>query len=336
MTESLCLAACSLDEIPSLQHLRLEKIYLSDNKLNSLDNLPIHLKYLDASYNKLYSDGILVPHPNLETLILTHNRIHLYNEDDLVMYYPSLKEINLTNNSVKEVGWARDTSLETLIVNENPIAVLCCLPVTLKKISAEACEIHMIQSRLPPSIESMFLAFNCLKFAGLPLSWSSTLRELHLDNNQIQRFPRNLPDSLCILTLNYNRIKELPSQLPASLTDLSICSNKLQYIPSYKKQFRILLLDDNCLITLPKESIAQVLSTRYNWNESIFHDYQRKIRQCWKRYVFTLRLRHYKRTNKTKEELFTVSMMPERWEQIDCLSSEWFRKNPTHNRIDHH
>jgi hypothetical protein len=36
-------------------------------------------------------------------------------------------------------------------------------------------------------------------------------------------------------------------------------------------------------------------------------------------------LRHFQRTHTIREELFILSMNPERWEQIDAISAEWRR-----------
>jgi Leucine-rich repeat (LRR) protein len=162
------------------------------------------------------------------------------------------------------------------------------------------------------------------------------LKELHLDSNEIEQFPRKLPNTLCILTLNNNKIETLPSTLPISLFDFSVKSNKIRHFPKYSNQFRILLLDDNCMTEIPDYSIAKVFSAYSNWNEDIHHISQKKLKKCWKRYVLTLRLRHYKRVNTVREELSIISMMPERWEQIDVIDPVWFRKHPSHTHTDRH
>jgi Leucine-rich repeat (LRR) protein len=172
----------------------------------------------------------------------------------------------------------------------------------------------------------MDVAYNYLRFAGLPLNWPSTLRELHLDHNSIEKFPRKLPDSLEILSLNHNRITELPSTLPSSLHSFAASHNRIHFLPNYKhhKRFTVFLIDNNCLTEIPKDTISRIFSAEENWNEQEHQDAQKTIKQCWKRYLLGLRLRQYCRTQRTKEELFMVSMMPERWEQIDTLDPIWF------------
>lgn len=225
---------CGFTEIPSLQTLPLERIDLEGNRLYSLENLPLSLKHLNARYNRLDTDGILLSFPSLETLIVDHNYINLYDDDAFGRSYPRLKELNLAHNNLKHLGWLRNTVVETLILSSNPISVVSSLPSSLKKLKAESCRITLLQSRLPDGIERVFLSRNDLRFAGLPLNWGFCLKELHLDNNAIEHFPRKLPDTLCSLTLNNNRIESLPSKLPSSLFDLSLKSNAIREFPDRK------------------------------------------------------------------------------------------------------
>jgi Leucine-rich repeat (LRR) protein len=222
-------------------------------------------------------------------------------------------------------------------VSSNRIAIVSGLPQTLKTLIADTNSITMVQSKLPPLVELLELSYNCLRFSGLPLNWPSTLRELHLNHNAIEQFPRKLPHSLQVLSLNANQLVRIPADLPASLKVLCCNDNRIRECPSFpRNRFEIFLLNNNCLPSLPNASCAKHFSAETNWNTSFHHTYQKMIAKCWKRYVFTLRLRHYKRTHTTREELFMVSMMPERWQQIDALDPVWFRKGPSHSRIDPH
>jgi hypothetical protein len=327
---------CNLLELPSLHVLPLQGILLERNNITSLENLPASLKYINARYNRLDADGILHIFPLLQKLVLDHNYISLYDRDDFGGSYPNVKELNLSHNRIKYLGWLHNTRVEDLNLSSNPLSLLSNLPSSLKTLKAEGCRISMIQSKLPQNTESVFLCRNNLRYAGLPLSWGLCLKELHLDSNTIDRFPRKLPDTLTVLTLCNNHIDSLPSTLPSSLQDLIIQSNRLRSFPVYKRKFRVLLLDDNNLIEIPDSSIATVFSATANWNQEIHHSCQKKIQRCWKRYVFTLRLRHFRRVNMVREELYIVSMMPERWEQVDTIDPIWFRKDPNRNRIHHH
>jgi hypothetical protein len=327
-----------LYSIPNLSPLPYEDIDIHGNHLNTLEDLPLLLKSLNGSYNSLINDSIFFPFPRLESLNLSHNRINIFEGDEFLQCYPSLLIFDISYNCLKETSFLRDSHIERLNVSHNRLQLLSGLPRTLKELIADSNDVRMIQSKLPPTLEQMNLCYNSLRYAGLPLNWPTTLRELHLDKNEIEKFPRKLPDSLEVLTLCGNRLTELPTKLPEALTCLILTSNRIQHVPEYKnhKKFDIFLVNDNCLINIPSYIQATVTGFEENWNQEIHHAAQRIIKKCWKRYVMTLRLRHLVRTRKVQEELFIVSMMPERWEQIDALDPGWFRKIPSHNRTDHH
>jgi Leucine-rich repeat (LRR) protein len=335
---TLSLPNACLTELPSIEHIPYQSINLKGNRLRSLDSIPDTVKELDVSYNSLSSDGILSePLVRLETLKATHNYLCIPLLDQFVLLYPSLKVLNLAFNSLRVVGFLRDSNLEELYVTHNQLHLLSELPLSLKKLVADTNSITMVQSKLPPILESLDLAYNSLRYAGLPLSWPTTLKELHLNHNKIERFPRKLPDSLEVLTLNENNITELPTTLPKELRIFTVSSNRIRHLPTYTwhKKFQLFLINDNCLTEIPDTFKSTIFSTEGNWNTVEHSIAQSIIKRCWKRYVITLRLRHLIRTQKYKEELFMVSMMPERWNQIDDLDPLWFRKHRDHNRTDH-
>lgn len=327
MLRRLRLPNSGLPSIPNLSALSYEEIDLQGNHLHSLDNLPLLLKSFNGSYNSLINDGIFFPFPRLEHLNLSHNRINIFEDDEFLQCFPSLVFLDFSYNCLKQVSFLRESNIEILNVSHNRLQLLEGLPLTLKEILADSNDISMIQSKLPASIERLDVSYNSLRYAGLPLNWPLTLRELHLDKNNIEKFPRKLPDSLEVLTLCGNRLKEIPSRLPANLSCLILSSNSIRYLPDYKNhnRFTIFLIDDNCLTDIPTQFNAIVTAFEKNWNEQKHHDAQRKLRKCWKRYVVSLRLRHFFRTKKVQDELFMVSMMPERWQQIDALDPVWYR-----------
>jgi Leucine-rich repeat (LRR) protein len=325
---SLRIPNACLREVPSLEHLRYEEIDFEGNRLTNLEGLPLGLKRLNVSHNYLLGDGILYPFPHLEELNLSYNNVNVWNTDEFLTCYPSLKKLNFEKNPLKSVEFLRESSVEMLDITGCKCKTLSGLPASLKILIADGNSMTMVQSKVPPLLEIIQLSHNSLYYAGLPLNWSTSLRELHLDYNHIEKFPRKLPDSLEILTLNHNELTSLPIELPASLVVFCVNSNRIRFLPEYKthKRFSIFLIEDNCLVSLPEEFKSTIFSTKYNWNQSKHHDSQKKIRKCWKQYVLSLRLRHFKRTNTVREELFVVSMMPERWEQIDTLDTVWYRK----------
>ncbi len=327
----------SLQWIPTLSHLRLLDVDLHGNKLWSLEGLPPTVETLNASDNKLEQEGVFLPFPSLKDLNLSRNNLVIFDEGDFVLCFPSLHHLDISCNKLRNTGFLRRSVLEYLNVSRNRLHLLSGMPATLRHVIADSNEITMVQSKLPPQLEYIDLSYNYLHFAGLPLNWPSTLRELHLNSNQIERLPRNLPEGLELLTLNNNKLQHLPYELPSSLRMLAVSSNRIQCLPPWKpNRFAALLLDNNCLTQPVSSSVASVVSADSNWNEPIHVQCQQIIRRCWKRYVLTLRLRQYKRIQDLKEELFMISMHPDRWMQVDVVDPVWFRKGTCHIHTDRH
>lgn len=329
MTTQLRLRNSCLRTLPDLSHVRVETIDIQGNRLTSLENLPISLTSLNGSHNSLLGDGIYFPFPSLKTLIISHNRVNIFDDDEFLFCFPSLDSLDISYNCVHNTGFLRNTSIREVTLSHNRLHLVTGLPQTLTKLVADTNEITMVQSKLPPALDTVELSYNLLRFAGLPLNWPPTLRELHLSHNRIEKFPRKLPESLEVLTLSHNELTELPPVLPASLQYVILSSNRIQYLPSYKnhRKFSVFLINDNCLVEIPAELNATVVQADDNWNEETHHRAQRSIKQCWKRYVLTLRLRHLIRTHRVQGELFMVSMMPERWDQVDVIDPVWFRNH---------
>ncbi len=336
MTETLRFPNASLYYLPDISELPLKELDVHGNRFMGLDGLPTTLERLNVSDNRLEQDGLFLPFPHLKSLHAEKNNLNIWDSDDFVLCFPSLTYLNLSFNRLRHTGFLRESAIEHLELAHNRLQLLSGLPQTLKTLVVDTNEISMIQSKLPPMVETVDLAYNCLRFAGLPLSWPSNLRELHLDHNRLEKFPRKLPNSLQILSLNHNRLTELPNSLPESLLFFTASHNRIRFLPTYKnhKRFTVFLLDCNCLTDTPDDTISRIFSADDNWNLEGHADAQMKIKHCWKRHLLRLRLRQYKRTKKIKEELFIVSMMPERWDQIDALDPVWFRKRPCHNRTD--
>ena len=323
---------------PHLSQLPLEEVDLQNNRLRTLDHLPPTLKTLNVSHNCFINDGIFFPFPRLEQLNMSDNRITIFEGDEFVACFPSLLTLDFSRNCLKDIYFLRSSTLQILNVRYNRLQTLAGLPQNLEELYADSCNITMIQSKLPPTLQILDLTYNRLRYAGLPLQWSTGLRELHLDRNEIERFPRKLPESLEVLTMSGNCLTELPMTLPESLTCFIASSNQIRLLPSYTnhKRFTLFLIDDNCLTEVPVTFPASVFDAGENWAENLHHLAQRSIKQCWKRYLLRLRLRHYKRVSDVKEELFSVSMMPERWEQVDVIDPVWFRRRPFRSHTDPH
>lgn len=336
--QSLRLANACLAEIPDLTMFRIEELDIQGNRLFAIEGLPPMLKTLNCSHNSILGDGLSQPLLSLEDLDIQHNRINIFDNEEFVQNFPSLKRLNISHNSLKHTSFLLETQIEEVYLSQNRLLLISGLPQTLKKLIADTNKISMVQSKLPPLLEQIDLPYNELRFAGLPMAWPSNLRELHLDHNAIEKFPRKLPDSLEILTLSENRITHLPEVLPESLQILIVSSNRIRFLPSYKnhKRFKVLLINNNCLTHATAEANSVVFSDNKCWNLEKHHDAQKHIRKSWRRYVLGLRLRHIYRTKQLQTELFSISMMPDRWQQIDTYDPIWFRKHSRHNHTDLH
>lgn len=321
----LSFVAADIEILPLMDGLRLEELHLEKNRLTTLEGLPRSLKHLYVCENKITGDGLCYSFPSLESFHVSDNPIRDCDAQTFRECFPSLKVLHFDRCRLRKIEFLRGSHIEELMIQYNPISVLAGIPQRVRILKAYGCGIRMIQSKIPQTIEHLELGSNSLGYAGLPLNWSSCLRELHLDNNFLEKFPRNLPDSLNTLTLNNNKITEIPRKLPESLRILFLNYNRIRKLPDFQghRRFTILLLDDNMLTDMPDSTCSQILSYRRNWSEAIHHRSQQFIRNCWKRHLLRLRLRQYRRTQRIKKELFEISMIPERWRQIDTYDSSW-------------
>lgn len=319
----LSLANTSLKEIPDIEHIPLQTLNISLNSLRSLNHLPPSIRKLEANNNQLTGSSALVFLPHIEKLSLQSNHIRFIEREEFQECFPRLKELNVNMNSLETIHFLQDSRIETLLIDHNRLKILDSIPSTLKNLSVKSNILCLVQSRLPLQLQELDLSLNILRYAGLPLFWGRSLIKLDLHYNSIEQFPRNLPDTLEILLLHNNRIAELPKDLPENLKILNMNNNRIRVLPSYKKtSIQIALFNNNCIVETEGHSWARYFLFEHNWNQTKYHQAQRNIESCWKRYRICLRLRHFARINKIKQELFQVSMRPERCLQLDTLS--WF------------
>lgn len=319
---------CGFDVLPNLTALRTEALSLEGNRFRFIQpqHLPLRLKYLSLRTNSLTSANIFhqTVYPSIETLILDSNYIHgIY---DLASSAPNLKTLSLAVNSIHRIDTLTDFNhLENLYIPYNQIDVLDSIPKTIKILDVCSCKIRMVQSRMPPAVEKINLSCNLLKFAGLPFNWGNSLRELNLSFNNLQKFPRKLPDTLEILYIQDNRIIELPDTLPASLRILIASKNKILKIPEYKrKRLELLNMSDNRLTDLTQgEAITTVFIADHNWNQIIHEIVVNRIIKLWRRYCLQLRLRSIVRTQRLRNSLLEVAMSPSRLGLFEAIPKGW-------------
>jgi Leucine-rich repeat (LRR) protein len=214
--------------------------------------------------------------------------------------------------------------LETLCLDKNIIQTLDNLPPTLKRLSAKQCSIRMIQSRLPAGLEHLNLFDNKLQYAGLPFNWGKALKTLDLGFNQIQRFPKSLPDSVRTINLERNKLEAIPSQLPQSLLSLNLTRNKLLSLP-HQSNISLALgaFNQNRLTERVHPPWIKICLMEQNWNTELHDSHQKKIKKIWKRYLLRKRLRILSRTRAIYYELLEVALHPDHILQTDVFSPEW-------------
>ncbi len=336
--KSLSFRKMELEELPSLSRLPVEELCLMGNFLQTLRGIPLTVKELDLTYNDIWNAEEVVhsPLPHLETLNLSKNPLQFAHHHSFKTCFPALKHFVANDTPIKYLDFLEENSLESLTMNRCALRTVEHLPKSLKQLRIEESSVRVVQTRLPETLEQVSLRSNKLCFAGLPFRWGSNLHSLYLDFNRIEKFPKNLPDSLETLTLCGNSLEIVPEKIPAKCKILLLTNNRIRIFPRFpRNRFVLLGLNENELTEIPDISIATSFQADFNWNTERHHASQRKIKLCWKRYLLRLRLRHFHRVKQIRKELFDVSMMPERCFQLLDVDSPWFRKGPNHIRTDH-
>ena len=212
----------------------------------------------------------------------------------------------------------QDTQIEELSVCCNPITFLDGVPSRIKILNANECNIRMTQSRFPDTLEELYMVANRLRFGGLPFSFGNSLRILSLSYNELQKFPRKLPDTLETLLLNNNYITEMPDVLPRNLHTLVLTNNKICVIPDYirSKKIGLLFLSENQITSIKIPDWAIYTEMKDNWNTPLHSEAVNKTIRFWRLYRLQKRLRILYRTRRLRDELLEVSMHPNRYGQF--------------------
>ncbi len=279
----------------------------------------------------LWSDSLPNTFPDsLESLDLRKNPFSTLRE---IQEFPSqLKQLLLHQTNLDTLEGFDCDSVERLILHHTNLKILMNLPRRLLHLEAYSSRIRLLPNRLPSNLRILDVSRNDIRFAGLPRYWGESLQELYLNENNLERFPVDLPDSLRILHLSANKLTEIPSKLPHHLEILCLNNNQLRKLPmtSRVKPLRFVNVSRNQLAEdVFSENLrlrwAVVFQEEENWNEFPHKRSVPKIQKRWRLYQMKNRLRTWLRVSKIKDELFQVSMMPERVWQTDVISPEWTR-----------
>jgi Leucine-rich repeat (LRR) protein len=324
------LSNSNLHSIPTLQQLHKKAISLNNNPIYTIntDNIPNDIEWLSLKRTIHPIDawiGRALLH--LHTLILDRTvscDFHL-----LSQMVPNLRHLSIMDlHSLRSLIGLSELHLETLQCDGTIINKLEYLPRSLQTLSADSCEIQIIQSRLPSDIRRCILANNCLFSGGIPLKWGAYLEELDLSHNYLKSFPRGLPGTLRILKLQYNRIVNLPFVLPESLELLNLTHNRVRELPSMIMRVKPILfcnVENNCLTYVPEtHEWCKILLTRENWASVDHAKSVRKIQKLWRLFRLRKTLRNIYRCSHVRQELLATAMHPERAGKFEDIHPEWF------------
>lgn len=106
---------------PGLKSLSLKRLYLDDNQLSDLENLPPDLEELYVSHNHLKALGELGPMKHLRLLHLAANQLDAL--PDSLGRYTQLEELNVSDNKLTTLpaSLSQLDRLQTLIARNNQI-----------------------------------------------------------------------------------------------------------------------------------------------------------------------------------------------------------------------
>lgn len=229
--------------------LELIKLDVSFNRISKV-NMDLkqmtQLEYLDISNNTLGS-GIRNKNPlgvvsfltGLKYLNVSFNKLYSLPSFDSLEY---LEELHVQGNQLTEFPILKNNSLSTLNVSNNQIVAIPVIAFTdIPSLTSLNCSFNTIKF-IPASLDKLqnlkklILANN--KISSLPdvLNQLSNLEELELSYNDIMVIQKGLFSglkSLKKLLLNFNRVSRLPEDLFLSenLVELDLTQNLLQDLP---------------------------------------------------------------------------------------------------------
>ncbi len=185
----------SISDCTKLTHLKMQ-----NNRLTALPKGIEHFKYLkklDLSFNKISHIGEeILECENLEELVIQSNKLEIL--PAILSQLPQLKIINVNCNSISiiEKGLGTAPKLKEIWLEENQLSIL---PAALLSNSS----MHTIVAT-----KNKIIAL-----AEIGSEQKSTIENLKLNDNQIQKLPQNIGNykQLKLLGLSNNPIQKLPT-----------------------------------------------------------------------------------------------------------------------------
>jgi Leucine-rich repeat (LRR) protein len=181
----------------------LISLELENCKIESLDNLPPNLKYLNLTGNliKEIKTGQLLK--NLEIINLNNNIISSIDENSLPI---NLKELYLNYNKLNIINFDIPQTLTKIHIKGNKLSIIdrLFIYINIEEIDISLNEIENIN--LDPN--SNLITFDCS----------------HNNINYINKLPNNIVN----LDLSFNKFTEFNIDLPSSIKNYNISNNKIK------------------------------------------------------------------------------------------------------------
>jgi Leucine-rich repeat (LRR) protein len=253
-----------LDSVPPLPDT-VEILYISNNQIKKLDNLPSELKaleavkagleempadlpagliYLDVRDNSLASFPALPA--TLRKLDASSNALRVFKTN-----LPStLEELSLAHNHLTQIP-SLNAGLRKLRLSFNPLTQLPdTWPPGLKELDLSNTGITQFPNNLPAGLRLLRLNNNPL--TQLPDTWPPDLHILDLTGTHITEFPKNLPVGLRVLGLENSRLTQVPSSWPPGLKELNLADTAITQFPdNLPAGLGLLRLNNNPLTQVP-------------------------------------------------------------------------------------
>lgn len=328
MNRPVFLSHCRLTSQPDLSDAPFTELDYHANDIRVLyeEYLPRHCTSVDFGQNAIADDGLPLEWPDqIKTILLYDNTIVTA---DGIHWPTHLTHLDLYNNPLLSMPTPLPNSIETLILSRSTIESIDTLPDSLQELHCTQARVRRLPAIMPQGLRKAILAENTLGSRGLPGHWGLSLHYLDLAHNRLKTFPIGLPDTLEVLILSHNQIKQIPETLPEQLKQLILPKNCIRQI-NYTRRNRpleLVCLEQNQLVE--KLSPGSWWATRIldggNWNETHHHIAAAQIQKVWRISRIFPRIRAWYKMAQYKEELFIVSLHPDRIRMTDDFSNWHF------------
>lgn len=277
----------NIEKLPNLEFVGLEKLFVSHNLLNDINNLKSfspNLEVLDASYNCISIIPNELP-DNISSFNLSHNSItdipdsfYSYNITKLLMNGNKIKKVNhmnndyiallLSDNEIEEIGQITKANFSELILTNNKIVTIPDISLVSISVLNMSCNClsDVKLEHISNSITNIDLSSNNFNIFPISIFKLHQLKVLNLNNNNIGEIPDEIIETnLSSLSISINPIKKL-SKLPSSLFSFSACDCELENIDNISAcpSIQEIRVNGNMLKKFPSIPTAKIISASRN------------------------------------------------------------------------